>query len=173
MVFCLTTQSHTLKRRGPVQEKKISDEDVKEAFKKAKIVRFSARRFNSIRHRSVAFGYDGSLLPLERVLPLIGVTPQMLRPVFNPQPGLVRRRFPFNLSWFGWNKKQKKTVSIELPKKIESYEELGSFPLAEKPFHELAKIFGKPVEVLREDGQAGGHKLLFTINLHGHVIEHA
>lgn len=150
---------------------KIPDEAIEEAFASASLVSFSARRFNHIPYRSVAFGDIGWWLPLTRVLPLIGITPQMLRPVFNPQWKVVKRRFPFNLSWFGLNKNRYKTVDVELPETIETYKELGEFPLTDKPFQELARIFGKSVEVLREDGSTGEHYPLFTAHPSGEIVE--
>ena len=150
---------------------KIPDEAIREQFASSSEVSFSARRFNHIPYRSVAFGDLGWWLPLTRVLPLIGITPQALRPVFNPpQRKLVKRQFPFNLSWFGLNKNRFK---VELPEHIESYEQLGSFPLAYQPFQEMARIFGKSVEVLREDGGTGDHYPLFTVHPSGEIVEAA
>lgn len=152
---------------------KIPDEAIKEQFAVASEVSFSARRFNHIPYRSIAFGDLGWWLPLTRVLPLLDVAPQMLRPVFNPQRKLVKRRFPFNLSWFGLNKNRYKMVDIELPATIETYEQLGNFPLSDKPFQELARILGKSVKVLREDGGTGDHYLLFTAHPSGEIVEAA
>jgi hypothetical protein len=152
---------------------KIPDEAIKEQFASSNEVSFSARRFNNIPYRSIAFGDLGWWLPLTRVLPLIGITPQTLRPVFNPQRKLVKRHFPFNLSWFGLNKNRYKIVDVELPPTIEAYEQLGDFPLSVKPFQELARILGKSVKVLREDGETGDHYLLFTAHPSGEIVEPA
>ncbi len=149
---------------------KILDEDIKQAFASANSVRFSAKPLNYISYRFIAFGDLGWWLPLMRVLSLVGITPQMLRPVFNPQTETVKRRFPFNLSWFGKNKNRFKIAEVELPKNIRTYGELGNFPLAEKPFQKLARILGKPVEVLREDGSTGEHYPLFTAYPSGEII---
>ncbi len=150
---------------------KIPDEAIKEQFVNTDEVSFSARRFNYIPYRSIAFGDLGWWLPLTRVLPLINITPQMLRPVFNRQPKMVKRRFPFNLSWFGLNKNRYKIVKVELPATVKSYGELGDFPLSDKPFRELARILGKSVKVWREDGGTGSHYLLFTARPSGEIVE--
>jgi hypothetical protein len=150
---------------------KITDETIKDAFSNADSVSLSVRHSNYISYRFIAFGDLGWWLPLMRVLPLIGITPQILRPVFNPQWKTVKRRFPLNHKWFGLNKKTVKTVEIELPEVIETYEQLGSFPLAEKPFQELARILGKSVEVMREDGSTGEHHHLFTVRPFGEIIK--
>lgn len=165
-----------LERREIVEKKydwpdKISDEAIKEAFASANSVSFSARGFNYIQYRSVAFGDLGWWLPLTRVLPLIGITPQALRPVFNPQRKLAKRRFPFNLSWFGLNRDRYRIVKVELPEHIGSYKQLGNFPLTDKPFQVLARIFRKSVEVLREDGGTGYHYPLFTVHPSGEIVE--
>lgn len=151
----------------------IPDEAIKEAFANVNSVSFSARPFNHIPYRSIALGDLGWWLPLRRVLPLIGITPQMLRPVFNPQLKMVKRRFPFNLSWFELNKNRYKFVEVELPANIDTYEQLGDFPFADKPFQELARILGKSVEVLREDGGTGDHHHLFTVHPSGEIVEAA
>lgn len=151
----------------------IPDEAIKEQFAKSNEVSFSARPFNRIPYRSIAFGNLGRWLPLMRVLPLIGITPQMLRPVFNPQRKLVKRRFPFNLSWFGLNKKRHKLAEVELPITIENYEQLGNFLLSDKPFQELARILGKSVKVWREDGKTRDHYLLFTAYPSGEIDKFA
>ncbi|MDI6883346.1 MAG: hypothetical protein QMC93_02640 [Patescibacteria group bacterium] len=149
---------------------KIPDEAIKAAFASASLVRFSARPFNYIGYRSITFGDLGWWLPLTRVLPLLGITPQMLRPIFNPQQKVVKRRFPFNLRWFGLNKNRYRIRKVELPENIKTYEQLGSFPLTDnKPFQELARLFGKSVEVLREDGGGGGHYYLFTVHPSGEI----
>ena len=152
---------------------KIPEEVIKAAFASANSVSFSARRFNYIQYRSITFGNLGWWLSLRRVLPLVGITPQMLRSVFNPQQKLVKRRFPFNLKWFGLNKKRYKVIETELPERIETYEQLGSFPLSYKPFQELARILGKSVVVLREDGSSGEHYYLFTAYPSGEIVEAA
>ncbi len=148
-----------------------SDEVIKKAFAGADSVNFSARNFNCVIYGSISFGDLGWLLPLEDVLPLIGITPQMLRPVFGPQPRRVKRQFPFNLSWLGLNKRCYKTAWVELPEVVETYEQLGSFALSEKPFQELARILGKSVIVMRQDGSTGGHCHIFTAHPSGEIVE--
>lgn len=149
----------------------ISDEAIKTAFTGANSVSFSSRHFNHISHRSITFGNLGRWLPLTRVLPLIGITPQMLRPVFNHQHKIVKRRFPFNLTWFGLNKNQVRFVKVELPEYIDNYEQLGGFPLTNKPFQGMAKILGKSVKVLREDGGTGDHYALFIAHPSGEIVK--
>lgn len=182
--------SRTLDKEKAMEQKydhpdKISDEAIREAFASADSVSFSARRFNYIRYRDIAFGDIGWWLPLRRVLPLIGITPQMLRPVFNPQRRIaetkvkveVKRPFPLNLlEWLGLGKKyqyktQHEVEEVELPENIGSYEQLGCFVLSDKPFQELASILGKSVKVLREDGGTGEHYHLFTAHPSGEIVE--
>lgn len=126
---------------------KISDEAITEAFANAEIVSFSARRFNSVQFRAIGLEGLEWWLPLVRVLPLVGITPQMLRPVFNL------------------------LAEVELPEEIESYEQLGNFPLTEEHFLKLAKVLGKSVVVMREDGTTGGHYYLFTAHPSGEIVE--
>ena len=157
------------KYNGPDE---VSDAVIKKAFARATSVKFSARRFNFIQYRQIAFDDIGWWLPLRRVLPILGITPQMLRPVFSDfQLSLEKRSFPFNSRWLGLNKQTHKAIKLELPKNIESYEELGEFPLSDKPFQELAKILGKSVEVWREDGGTGEHYHIFTACPSGEIIE--
>lgn len=165
--------------------RQITDDDIIRAWATATEVQFSARRFNYIAYRQIGFGDLSWWLPLERVLPLIGITPQMLRPVFNPQRRHVDvptkreipRRFPFNRRWFGLNRRTTTTIiqyeprmeMVELPALIETYSELGTFPLDDKPFLVLAKIFNKSIKVLREDGGTGEHCHLFTVHPSGEI----
>ncbi|HEU5187194.1 MAG TPA: hypothetical protein VFT87_01680 [Candidatus Saccharimonadales bacterium] len=149
----------------------IPDEVIKEQFAGCTGVEFSARSFNFIEFRSIRFGDLGVGLPLKRVLPLIGITPQMLRPVFNPQRKVVKRHFPFNLRWFGLNKNRYTTVTVELPLIIETYDQLGSFPLSEGPFQALARVLGKSVTVLREEGGTGDLYPLFTTHPSGEIVQ--
>ena len=153
----------------------ISDDAIREQFAKASEVIFSARSFNIIAYRQICFGDLGWWLPLTRVLPLIGITPQMLRPVFfdlqRDPTKTVKRRFPLNLSWFGLNKNRYRVVGTEWPANVETYDQLGSFVLSERPFQELAKILGKSVKVLREDGGTGDHYHRFTAHPSREIVE--
>ncbi len=133
----------------------IPDEVIEKTFNSVQLVVFSARRFNYIQYRKIGFSTLGWWLPLERVLQLIGVTPQMLRSVFSPQR-----------KW-----ENKKLIEIELPEVIETYEQLGNFPLSDKPFLELSKILGKSIKVFRENGGTGEHYHLFTVKPSGEIIE--
>ena len=152
------------------QSKDIPEEVIKKAFVDADLVIFSARRFNYVKYRFISFGGLGWWLPLSRVLPLIGITPEMLKPVFFPQQRRIKRRFPFSLAWFGLNKKQYKFVEVEL-EKVENYDQLGNFPLAYRPFQDLAKVLGKRVKVLREDGGTGECCYLFTTHPSNDVVD--
>jgi hypothetical protein len=120
----------------------IPDEAIKKAFAEADVIKFSARPFNRVKYRAIAFGDLGWWLPLARVLPLIDITPEMLKPVFN--------------------------LSLEV---VETYEQLGSFPLNGGAFCELAKVLGKSIEVWREDGGTGDHYHLFTALPSGKIIQ--
>lgn len=137
--------------------KEVSDEDIKRAFANTESVDFLGRHFNPIQFQLVGLKSLIMELPMIRVLSLIGVTPQMLRPVFNPQRKLINFRFE----------------DEELPDNIKSYEQLGGFYITQKkPFQELAKILGKPVKVnLREDGKSFFYSLLFTALPSGEIIE--
>ena len=95
----------------------------------------------------------------------------MLRPVFNSQLNRVKRCFPFNLTWFGLNKNCHKSVTVELPQTIETYEQLGSFPFQKERFIKLAEILNKPIEVNYGDGGLT-QDLLFTAYPDGRIIEH-
>lgn len=121
----------------------ITDEEIIDAYKSADTIRFSARRNNYVIYRSIAFGELGWWLSLTRVLPLVGVTPQMLRPVF--------KRFDFG-------------------EQLHSYHQLGSFPLTAEAFKKLAKVLGKSIEVLREEPDTMEHIHLFTAHPTGEVV---
>lgn len=127
----------------------VPDETIRKEFASANEVSFSARRFNYISYRSIAFGDFGWWFPLLRVLPLIGITPQMLRSVFS------------------------RVKEVNLPEVIETYEQLGGFPLSDKPFQELARILGKSVRVFRCDGRTDDHCFLFTAHPSGEIVEAA
>lgn len=160
-------------RYGWFDVREVTDKEIIEQFAIANSLSFSARRFNYVEYRFVAFGDIHWWLPLIRVLPLVGVTPQMLRPVFSPQWKMVKRHFPFNLSWFGLNKNLYKRVKVELPSTIETYEQLGNFPLSGEPFQQLARVLQKSVKVFRQDGGTGEHWLLFTVHPSGEITEAA
>jgi len=155
---------------------KISDDRILKEFKNAKSIFFSARRYNILSRRMIGFGDIGELLPLVNVLPILGITPEMLRPVVDRWYIYKKRRFPFNRRWFGLNKNidtLERVEPVELPEKIETYDDLRSFPLCEKNFVELAKILGKPIDVARRDHHRGivTHRFLFTAHPSGEVVE--
>lgn len=144
--------------------KDIPIDEIKKAFAETKTIQFSARPFNWIKLRQISFGNLRHWIPLTYVLPIIGITPQMLRPVFNPVKKLEKRKFPYGWKWFGLNKNYQTLKESELPQNINQYEELESFPLDKERFRKLAKILKKSIEVWKEDGGTGQHYLLFIIN---------
>lgn len=127
---------------------KIPDEAIVEAFASVDVVSFSSRNNNCIQYRKISIGDLGWWLPLERVLPLLGITPQMLRPVFITDYSRTKA-----------------------PEVVERYEELGSFWSGREPFVELAKILGKKIEVLSEDGGTGDHRFRYIACPSGEIIE--
>ena len=80
-------------------------------------------------------------------------------------------QFPFNLRWFGLNKRRFKFVRVELPENISDYEQLGDFPLRHEPFQELAKTLGKSVEVFRENGDGGNYHVFTSPNPSGEITQ--
>ncbi len=121
----------------------------------------------------MGIGKLGWWIPLEQVLPALGITPRMLRPVFIPQTTWRKRRFPFNLPWFGFNPNHSKlkAVNFRIPKNVAEYKQLGSFPLEEQRFIDLTKILGKSVAVWREDGGTGEHYYIFTAHSSGEITK--
>ena len=61
----------------------IPDEAIREAFAKADLVKFSRRGraepTGRVQYRDISFGDLGWWLPMKRVLPLTGITPEMLK----------------------------------------------------------------------------------------------
>lgn len=157
--------------KGPVYNRPddIPDQIIVDLFNQATVVDFSARPFNTVQYRSIGFGDLGWWIPLTRVLPLVGITPTMLRDAFNPRVKVVKRRGPAGWSWWGINKRCHKTVAVDLPAEIASYDELGSFPLAIQPFHALSRIMNKTIKVWREAGGTGDHTWIFTVHPDGRV----
>lgn len=156
--------------QGYLDPNEISDEAVVEAFRAANEVIFFARNFNYVKYRGVGVGKIG-WLPLERLFQVLGIKPQDLKGVFDSRKGIVKRRFPFNFSFLGLNKRTRKFGLVELPDTIPSYDDLGAFPLDENRFVELAKILQKPIRVLREDGSSGDAWELFMAYPFGKVVE--
>ncbi len=105
-------------------------------------------------------------LPFRRVAEVVGLTPQKLRQMFNPQYKVTERwQFsPLRLIW-GENKR----VKVPLPKEVGSYEELGDYHIHEPPFVALAKIVGKTVKVYRAYGDSCELTPLFTVFPSGKV----
>jgi hypothetical protein len=141
----------------------IPDEAIVSAFEHAPSIQFSARAINYLDYRYIGIGDLGLWLPARRALSVLGITPQMLRPAFNPQVRFRHhRRFPALGDFFGFNPIMTVRVQVELPEVISDYSELGSFGLNGPGFGQLARIINKPVEVWRQDGGSGVHRYLRT-----------
>lgn len=119
------------------------DEAIRKAFFAADKLVFMARPFNHIRWRTINFAGaspDGCPILVLELMPIIGVTPKMLAPVWNPGAD------------------------------VHTYEQLGHFPLDEERFVQLARILKKQIDVIREDGSTRGeHQFLFTISPSGQL----
>lgn len=154
--------------------KDVPENVIIETFARAEAIRISVRDRNWINYRSIALPGIGWWLPLSRVLPLVGITPQMLRPVFNRiVQKEVTRPFPFNRRWFGLNRRTTTIVTVEsVAEVITDYMELGSFtPDDESVLQKLAGVFGKKLDVWCEDGLSEGHhSLLYTVTPDGQTI---
>jgi hypothetical protein len=160
-------------KRRYLSPDQIPDEVIAEEYLKTDTIRFSARPFNTVIYRSIAFGELGWWLSLIRVLPLVGVTPQMLRPVFNPQTKWLKLPTRRKFRWFGSRKFIHHLVVQTLPDEIATYHQLGGFPLSVDNFLALSKVLGKSIEVYREDGGSGEHRYLFTVTSSGEVVRAA
>lgn len=154
----------------------IPDQDIINAFNAAETVRFSARRFNFIRHRSIALPGLGWWLPLTRVLPLVGITPEMLVSVM----GLAKEQDLEQARMIGGTV-LKRTLSHAKNKKLMhrfrfvrntrglTYADLGRITLSKESFVDLARVLNKNIEVHREDGGTGEHYHLFTACVSGEI----
>lgn len=152
-------------------QKDIPDQEVVEQFAASTEIKFLAKNFNCVKYRYVSFGNLGWWIPLQRVLPLINVTPTALRPVFMYQTTFEKRWFPFSFSWFGLNKRTYRSDPIELPLVIKTYDELGAFVRCQAAFKELAKVLGKTVRVFEECGSTGECVEHFSVLANGEVVE--
>lgn len=101
--------------------------EIKRCFEKCRFILFRAQPYNYVALRYVSFGKIG-WIPFEHFLRAIRITPNMLIPVFNASRQFVKL------------------------KKVETYEQLGPFGTARKPFLELSKLIGKPIKVVPEEG---------------------
>ena len=115
----------------------ISDKYIKEEFEMTSMVDLSARGFSRLQYIRMSFGSLLRWLPITRVLPIVGITPQIMRKVF------------FNKN---------------LPDVIETFDELGNLPMSAEAFKKFSQILKKSLRVFIEDVWTGGHKLLFTVN---------
>lgn len=149
--------------------------EIRQKFVEADILIFDAKSHcNRIDMHTYIFIGEDYDVNLEDLLIAIGVTPQMLRPVFNPQTEPVPRNFPFNFSWGGLNRHTLKYAEVELPLEIKDYEDLGAFPRSHKNFLELSKILHKPIKVLEVDPytiKIQDHRPLFIAYPSGKIKE--
>lgn len=165
---------------------KIPDREIKEQFEMAEEVFFLPTRFNKAQYCYLGFTDLPCQFPLLRVLRLIDIAPQQLRPVFNHHRVLekkvkrvkVKRSLPFTIfETIGVMPKQYKDKvvyqvnKIELPETIETYDQLGRFPLTDQAFRELAFVLDKPVTMQLRNGETGEYHALFTANPTGEIIE--
>ena len=60
----------------------ISDDEIRRAFAGVETISFRAKPFNSVMNRFVIFGDIPLRMPLERVLRVIGIKPDVLVSVF-------------------------------------------------------------------------------------------
>ncbi len=153
------------------QPEDVTDQVIREEFIKTDCMSLFVRQLNSVSSLSITCSEIVWMLPMTRVLPLVGITPQMLRPMFNPQQKKIKRIFPFNLSWGGLNEKLYNIVEVELPFTIETYEQLGEFRMSKdvKPFLALSRIFEKPVSLLTGDCFDGDLYRLCTVYPSGKI----
>jgi len=142
---------------------KIPDEVIQKEFGQANSIKFLTRKVNSIEYWSITFGDLGWWLPVNRVFPIIGITQEMLGSVIGLQLQEAPRRFPFNLSWFGLNKKQSKIIRID--------PDISSFYMNEELFQKLAKILDKSIESWDEDNTEKHPRLMFSVNPLGKVTK--
>ena len=117
-----------------------SNEQILDALEEAKTVIFLAKPFNKPCWRRVSFGEVEFGLRLCDLLTLLRVRPIDLKPVFTADVNNTSNEDRSNL----W-------IYNSL-----CDEAFPSFSLSRKPFVELAKIIGKPIEVILED-QSGSY----------------
>ncbi|MBI2113277.1 MAG: hypothetical protein HYT50_01725 [Candidatus Wildermuthbacteria bacterium] len=142
----------------------ISDQEIREEFARATEVVFAAKPYNYPTRRFISFGLfdeERRLLPLARVLMILGITPQMLRPIFSsPYWKTVKRR----------GSGERELQKMYLPRKIATFDQLGSFPLSKEKFLQFAVILGRPIRVLREHPTQDRYSYLFTVDPPGEVV---
>jgi len=145
---------------------KITEDAIREAFTNADSISFAARNWNVVEYRWIAFG-NFDWLPLKYVLSIVDITPQMLKPVFNPQREVVPNS---NEVESDAESTSSRIAWVDLPESIDTYEQLGAFPGTDERFRELARIFGKTIEVWKEDDNVGTRKHIFTVYTSGAII---
>lgn len=127
----------------------IPDEAIVSAYEHVDFIKFSVVENNFLSNRKISIGDLGFWLPAVRVLDVLGFSPQVLRPAFNPQ-----RRFQLSRSLQGIPSVAT-PYEVELPETVTEYNQLGSLRLEGNDFGQLARIVGKPVELwlqFDEDG---------------------
>ena len=119
---------------------RVPDRIIRESFAKAKSIKISARNVDHLWHQSASLGDLNSWLPLERMFKVVGVKPQMLRPIFGS--GLRR---------------------------VRTYGQLGNFHLSPEAFLGMARLFRKPVEAWKENEKTGNLNHIFTAHPNGSI----
>ncbi len=141
----------------------ITDQDILDAFQASDMVVVITKRFGSVMYDYMSVGQLGWQLPMTCVFPIIGITPAMLRNVYAEKTQLVPRSFPFNLSWFGMNRRRYDVVSVSLPENIWRYNQLGRLPLEREGYARLAAVLKKDVMLMRDHGDLGDLEHMFTV----------
>lgn len=133
----------------------VTDAAILAAWDNARWVKILKKKYSFIKQGQIKIDKLDVWLPLVRVLQIIGVTPQMLEPIFGSYTVLTPRPFPFGWRWFGLNK-QWHAKAEEFPRGMTTYDQLQKFPLTEdnRAFSELAGILKKTIKVYgRIDGK--------------------
>lgn len=152
----------------PKWPEEISDEKIRQMFAGTTVVHCPCRNFNCMKWAHIFLQTLKEELPLARVLEVVGITPQMMRPMFNPQRKVVER---WLLSPWRLGGSQHKVVNVQLPRIINSYDELGNFYAKRKTFIAFAKIIGKTVKVYQSYGDTCELTPLFTAFPSGKIEE--
>lgn len=151
-------------------QSEIPDQAIKEAWGQSDFISFSARRFNNPTTRSIGLDGLGWWINASRVFQVVNITPQDLRPAFSPQLRHDRLMFPLDLLARMVGKGAYVTRVVELPRRIERYDQLGSMPLSEEAFGKLAVVINKGIRIMREDGASGDHYDFATLDRTGRVV---
>lgn len=152
----------------------IPDRDtIRTAFDKSTAIEFIARPFNTL-YRPLVLNPDTAdpvVTSLRDLAEAIDLTPQGLRPVFNPREKVekvtVEPRLPFTLP-FGLIRLFKRTEThireVDLPDPVTGFDQLGIFPFSYLRFHTLARVLAKPIAVRLEDEETHTTNHRFTVD---------